>query len=71
MITTIKSWIKSPVNYTVKDGTTQTRWNTIGVQTTFLNADGTIKNTILEMFENGRTFHIFPMNKDEEETATT
>ena len=69
MITTSKSWIKSPVNYTLKDGTAQTRWNTIGVQTIFLNTDGTIKDTILEMFESGRTFHVFSMKKDEEETV--
>lgn len=66
---TLKSWIKSPVNYTLADGTAQTRWNTIGVQTVFLNADGSVKDTILEMFESGRTFHVFSMKKDDEVAA--
>lgn len=66
-MTTLKSWIKSPVNFTDSKDQPQTRWNTIGVQTTFINADGTIHNTILEMFESGRTFHVFSMKKDVEE----
>ena len=69
MITTIKSWGKVPTNFTDKNGETQTRWNTVAVKTTFLNADGSFKNEIVENYNGDATVHFFPMKKDEEETA--